>query len=97
MARIKTVSEGEARGIRKMALRLVKRRYGYVPGIVKVGLVDLAVGRRMGGDLRPSASPQVLAADPPSARDAGRRGQRPRQRGSLTRSPYGGRAPPDRR
>jgi len=49
MARIKTVSEEEARGIRRLALRFAKRRYGYVPGIVKVGLVDLAVGRRMGG------------------------------------------------
>lgn len=49
MTRIKTVSEGEARGIRKLALRRVKRQYGYVPGIVKVGLVDLAVGRRMAG------------------------------------------------
>jgi hypothetical protein len=49
MTRIMTVSEGEARGIRKMALRLAKRRYGYVPGILKVLLVDLAVGRRMGG------------------------------------------------
>jgi hypothetical protein len=49
MARIKIVTEEEARGIRKLALRLTKRRYGYVPGIVKVGLVDLAVGWRMGG------------------------------------------------
>jgi hypothetical protein len=47
MARISTVSEEEARGIRKLALRLTKRRYGYVPGIVQVGLVDLAVGRRL--------------------------------------------------
>jgi hypothetical protein len=49
MARITTISEGEARGIRKMALRLAKRRYGYIPGILKIGLVDLAVGRRIGG------------------------------------------------
>lgn len=49
MARIKTVSEEDARGIRKLAVRLAKRRYGYLPGIAKVGLVDLAVGRRMGG------------------------------------------------
>jgi hypothetical protein len=49
MTRIKTVSEEEARGIRKMALRFAKRRYGYVPGIAKIALVDLAVARRIGG------------------------------------------------
>lgn len=49
MARIKTVSEQDARGIRKLALALAKRRYGYVPGIFKIMLVDLALGRRMGG------------------------------------------------
>ena len=49
MARIKTVSEEEARGVRKLLLWLTRRQYGYVPGIVKVGLVDLAVGWRMGG------------------------------------------------
>jgi hypothetical protein len=47
MARIKTVSEEEARGVRKIVLQLTKRRYGYVPGLAKVLLVDLAVGRRM--------------------------------------------------
>jgi hypothetical protein len=49
MARIMTVSEEEARGIRKIVLRLTKRQYGYVPGLAKILLVDLAVGRRMGG------------------------------------------------
>jgi hypothetical protein len=49
MARIKTISEEEARGIRKLALWLAKRQYGYVPGIAKIGLVDLAVGRRIAG------------------------------------------------
>lgn len=49
MARISTVSEEEARGIRKLLVRLTKRRYGYLPGIVQVGLVDLAVGRRLVG------------------------------------------------
>jgi len=48
MTRIKTVSEPDARGIRKAVLALVKRRYGYVPGITKILLVDLAIGRRMG-------------------------------------------------
>jgi hypothetical protein len=41
MARIKTVSPEEARGIRKLAVWQAKRRYGYVPGILKIGLVDL--------------------------------------------------------
>lgn len=49
MARIKTVSEEEARGIRKLLLRLTRRQYGYVPGLAKVLLVDLAVGRRVAG------------------------------------------------
>jgi len=49
MARIKTVSEEEARGIRKLILWWTKRQYGYVPGIAKIGLVDLAVGRRITG------------------------------------------------
>jgi hypothetical protein len=47
MARIKTVSPDEARGIRKLAVWLVKRQYGYVPGIFKIGLVDLSVGRHL--------------------------------------------------
>lgn len=48
MARIKVVSEHEARGIRRLAVWQVKRRYGYLPGIIKVMLPDLAVARRAG-------------------------------------------------
>lgn len=48
MARIMTVSEEEARGIRKLIMRLAKRWYGYVPGLAKIMLVDLAMFRRMG-------------------------------------------------
>lgn len=48
MARIKTVSDEDARRIRKIGLRFAKRRYGYVPGIMRIALVDLAVGRRLG-------------------------------------------------
>jgi hypothetical protein len=48
MARIKTVSPESARGIRKLAVWQAKRRYGYVPGILQVGLVDLSVGRHLG-------------------------------------------------
>jgi hypothetical protein len=49
MPRIKTVSEEEARGIRKLALRYARRRYGYIPGIAEVALVDLSLALGMGG------------------------------------------------
>jgi hypothetical protein len=49
MTRIMIVSEEDAHGIRRIALRLAKRRYGYVPGIAKIALVDLTVARRLGG------------------------------------------------
>ncbi len=45
MARIKTVSPDEARGIRKLVVWQAKRQYGYVPGILNVGLADLSIGR----------------------------------------------------
>lgn len=60
MARIKTVSEEDARGIRKIGLRFVKRRYGYVPGIMRIALVDLAVGRRLG-----ACTTTCICANPP--------------------------------
>jgi hypothetical protein len=44
MARIRTVSPEEARGIRKLAVWQAERKYGYVPGIFKIGLVDLSLG-----------------------------------------------------
>jgi hypothetical protein len=48
MARIKTVSPENARGIRKLAVRQVTRRYGFVPGIFRIGLVDISLGRHFG-------------------------------------------------
>jgi hypothetical protein len=48
MTRIKTVSEEDARGIRKLALRYAKRRYGYTPGMARVALVDLALASGIG-------------------------------------------------
>ena len=48
MARIKTVVPADARGIRRLVLWRVKRQYGYIPGIFKVGLVDLTIGRHLG-------------------------------------------------
>jgi hypothetical protein len=47
MTRIKTVTEDEARGLRKLVLWQVRRQYGYIPGIVNVGLVDLRLGRHI--------------------------------------------------
>jgi hypothetical protein len=43
MARIETVAPGEARGLRRLVLRLSKRDYGYVPGITQIVLPDLRV------------------------------------------------------
>jgi hypothetical protein len=48
VTRIKTVAPEEARGIRRLAVLQARRRYGYVPGILRIGLVDLRVGRHMG-------------------------------------------------
>jgi hypothetical protein len=43
MARIETVAPTEARGLRRLVLRLAKRDYGYVPGITQIALPDLRV------------------------------------------------------
>jgi hypothetical protein len=43
MARIETVAPGEARGLRRLVLRLSTRGYGYAPGISQVLLPDLRV------------------------------------------------------
>lgn len=43
MARIETVAPEEARGLRGLVVRLSKRDYGYVPGIIQVLLPDLRV------------------------------------------------------
>ena len=48
MARIKMVSPEEARGLRRLAARLSKRDYGYVPGITQVMLPDLRVAFGLG-------------------------------------------------
>ena len=44
MARIETVAPEEARGLRRLVLRLSTRNYGYVPGIARVLLPHLRVG-----------------------------------------------------
>lgn len=48
MARIKTVAPEEARGIRKLVVWQARRQYGYVPGILQLGLVDLSLARHVG-------------------------------------------------
>ena len=46
MSRIKTVALETASGIRRFLLRMVARQSGgFIPGIVKIALVDLKVGR----------------------------------------------------
>lgn len=49
MARIQTVSESEARGIRRALVWFTKRRYGYLPGIFKVLMPDLKLAWHTGG------------------------------------------------
>jgi hypothetical protein len=49
MARIKTVSEHEATGLRRAFVWLAKRQYGYLPGIFKILMPDMALARRAGG------------------------------------------------
>lgn len=48
MARIKSISEHEARGIRRVIVWHTKRRYGYLPGIFKLLLPDLTLARHAG-------------------------------------------------
>ena len=48
MARIKTVSDEEARGIRRALVWHTKRRYGYLPGIFKILLPDITLARHVG-------------------------------------------------
>ena len=49
MARIKTISEQEARGIRRALVWHARRQYGYLPGIIKILLPDLALAWRASG------------------------------------------------
>jgi hypothetical protein len=48
MARIKTVSEGDARGIQRALVWYTKRKYGYLPGIFQILMSDMSVARRAG-------------------------------------------------
>ena len=43
MARIQTVAPEEARGLRRLVVRLTRRDYGYVPGMAEVLLPNLRV------------------------------------------------------
>lgn len=48
MARILTVTRQKAKGLRRLALWLERRQYGYVPGITQVLLPDLRVAMAVG-------------------------------------------------
>lgn len=48
MTRIKTISEEEARGIRRALVWHTKRRYGYLPGIFKILLPDMGLAWHVG-------------------------------------------------
>lgn len=48
MARIKTVTETEARGIQRALVWYTKRQYGYLPGIFKILLPDIGLARHVG-------------------------------------------------
>ena len=48
MTRIKTVSEGEARGVQRALVWYTKRQYGYLPGIFKILLPDISLARHTG-------------------------------------------------
>ncbi len=48
MARFKTVSENDARGLRRALIWSTKRSYGYLPGIFKILLPDISVARHTG-------------------------------------------------
>lgn len=49
MTRITTISEDEARGVRRAFLWQANRQYGYVPGIFKILTPDLKLARHAGG------------------------------------------------
>ena len=49
MARIKTISAQEASGIRRALVWQARRQYGYLPGIIKILLPDLALAWRASG------------------------------------------------
>ena len=48
MARIKTISEQEARGIRRALVWITKRQYGYLPGIYKILMPDIGLAWHAG-------------------------------------------------
>ena len=48
MARIKTVSEDQARGVQRALVWHTKRQYGYLPGIFKILLPDIGLARHVG-------------------------------------------------
>ena len=50
MTRITTVTPETAGGIRRLLFGIIKRQYGgFVPGIVQVMMVNMKIGRAVGG------------------------------------------------
>ena len=49
MARIKMISENEARGVRRALVWQAKRQYGYLPGIFTILMPDLQLAWRASG------------------------------------------------
>ncbi len=49
MHRIPLIEPNEARGFRRLAYALIKRQYrGFIPGVIRVMMYDLKVGRLAG-------------------------------------------------
>ena len=96
MARIETVAPGQARGLRRLVLRLSKRDYGYVPGVTQVLLPDLLVAFATSMVYNHLQLRRSSAPDPPAARDARHGCQRQDRRCALTGHAHVGRAPTDR-
>ena len=49
MSRIKTIVPETVSGIRRLLLAVIKQQYGgFIPGIMRIALVDLKVGRPTG-------------------------------------------------
>jgi hypothetical protein len=49
VARIKMISENEARGVRRALVWQAKRQYGYLPGIFTILMPDLQLAWRASG------------------------------------------------
>lgn len=92
---IKTVYPDEAKGLRRLMMKMTKRQMGgRVPGIQRIVMTDFQIGIPtywLYGRLNLRKGSPLSA----SARDAGDGRKRPRRRSPLTGAAYDGRAPFD--